>query len=590
MRNICKFLPKIVVFCICGACLVSCKDVAKKVAKEASEQTLKKGTKKVSKEIGEHSLREIGERSVKDFPWDEVLVALEKDNPLLGKGLKKLSKSFRKGVAQSIQSDPRVFMAVTRMPSILDDFETFASHDRKLCNDPNLFRWFARSEVSSSERGEISFMRNIALQNNGASVSILESDSRHIIAEMKDGIITIVHPFSDEGGHMIPSESILRQELRPSSAYKLRDASGSQYLYNIDDWGRISSVKTHNVPSEDISANVLGLKQNIDLGNDAEEFISKLDLPGAENRNYTISFIYTDDSSIPAYVKIEEHGNDPGIALTFQNRHLSREMGEEVLHRETRMVSRLEGDDAIRFFSDNNPEVNNLLNSIMEYPGTSSDKFIIEVYEDGSMRIMHKDWANSSMVISGDRVKVKAGSVADAQDQGLNQFLNTRMRNTTYEIDDYMEIKTDEFARSSESRATYTKDNLITRSGQRDSHTQRRIVEEQDGIEGDEGGHILQRALGGPNEFGNQVPMAFDVNHNVFGAVERAERDAVDGGSVVTVYRKCLYEGQSKRPSFFIINDTVDGKPMKVKINGIEYTCPIKVSNTTPAVIEQIVL
>lgn len=580
------FLQIVIVMCLCVACLVSCKDVAKKVAKETTEQTIKKGAKKASKELGERSLREIGERSAKDFPWDEVLVALEKDNPILGKGIKKLSKSFRKGVAQSIQSDPRVFKAVISTPSILDDFESFAGYDKKLCNDPDLFRWFARSEVSSSEKGEINFMGNIALKNNGASVSILEGDSQRAIAEMKDGIITLVHPFSDEGGHIIPSESILRQELRPNSAYKLREASGSQYIYNIDDWGRVSSVKTHNVTSEDISANVLGLKHNVDIGNDGTEILNRLDRSGAENQTYTVSFIYTDDSSIPSYVKIEENGN----THTLRNSHSSRALGEGTLHRETRVISRMEGDDVFDFFSDNNPEINNLLNSIIEYPGTTKDKFIVEVYEDGSVRIMHKDWGNSSMVISGDRVRVKAGSVAGAQDQGLNQFLNTRMRNYTYEIEDYMEIRTDDLARISESHATYTKDNLITRSGQRDSHTQRRIVTEQDGIQGDEGGHTLQRALGGPNEFGNQVPMAFDVNHIVFGAIERAERDAVDGGSVVTAYRKCLYEGNSKRPSFFIINDTVNGKPMKVKINGIEYTCPIKVSNTSPAVIEQIAL
>jgi len=580
-----SFLQIVTVMCL-SACFVSCKDVAKKVARETTEQTIKKETKQVSKVLGERSLREIGERSAKDFPWDEVLVALEKDNPLLGKGIKKLSKSFRKGVAQSIQSDPRVFMAVISTPSILDDFEAFASYDKKLCNDPDLFRWFARSEVSSSDKGEINFMRNITLKNNGATVSILESDSQHTIAEMKDGIITLVHPFSDKGGHIIPSGSILRQELRPNSAYKLRDASGSQYIYNIDDWGRVSSVKTHDVTSEDIAANVFGLKQNVDIGNDGADILYKLDRSGAENQTLTVYFIYSDDSSIPSYVRIEDHGN----AYTLRNIHPSRELGEGAFHHEAKVISRMEGDDVFEFFSDNNPEVNNLLNSIIEYPGTSKDKFVIEVYEDGSVRIMHKDWGNSSMVISGDRVRIRAGSVADAQDQGLNQFLNTRMSNFTYEIEDYMEIRTDDLGRISESNATYTKDNLITRSGQRDSHTQRRIVAEQDGIQGDEGGHTLQRALGGPNELGNQVPMAFDVNHNVFGAIERSERDAVDGGFVVSVYRKCLYEGNSKRPSFFIINDTVDGKPMKVKINGIEYTCPIKVSNTSPAVIEQVVL
>ena len=117
----------------------SCKGVAKKVAKESTERIAKFGAEKFAKETGERSLREIGEKAVKDFPWDEVLKALERDNPLLGKGLKKLSKSFRKGLAHSIQYDHRVYSTVLSTPTILDDFKVFVKEDSQLSNDLDLF-------------------------------------------------------------------------------------------------------------------------------------------------------------------------------------------------------------------------------------------------------------------------------------------------------------------------------------------------------------------------------------------------------------------------------------------------------------------
>lgn len=571
--------------------LMSCKDVVKKVAKETSIKSVKHGALTTAKDVGGHSLQDLGEKTLKELRWKEVILALEKDNPLLGRGLKKLSRTFRKELANGIQTDYRLYQIVLMSPSIMDDYQRFVNHEIKLCNDPDCFKWFAHTEYNAKEKGINNFLNRLEIKDGGEQFVIYEKNSIRQIAEIRDGVVSITNAFGDEGNHIIPAESILRNELRPNSVYKLRDGSGVQFNYNVDDLGRISSVRLNKVSSDEITTNVLELNPEVNLGAEGEEILSRIsNYSNDEPINLSIRYTYTDNSFTPAYVRFEEIGDKQRISATIANKS-GEELGVNAIIRRTSpeviIVNHFEGDDALRYCSDNNNKVYDLLNSIMDYPGTTSDKFILNVYDDGTVRISHKDWTVSSMEIKGNRVRVKAGSIADAQDQSLNQFFNTRMPQTTYEIDEYMEITTDDLARVSETRATFTRENLVKRSGQRDSHTQSRIVREQDGIDGDEGGHLIQRALGGGNEYGNQVPMAYDVNHNVFASIERAEMESVENGSVVRPNRKCIYDGNSKRPSSFIIDDVVDDQPMKVIINGKEYVCPIKVSNTSPALIQQ---
>ena len=572
--------------------LMSCKDVVKKVAKETYINTVKHGALTTAKDIGGHSLQNLGEKTLKELPWKEVIIALEKDNPLLGRGIKKLSKTFRKELAYGIQTDYRLYQIVLMSPNIMDDYQRFVNHEIKLCNDPDCFKWFAHTEYNAKEKGINNFLNRLEIKDGGEQFVIYEKNSIRQIAEIRDGVVTITNAFGDEGNHIISAESILRNELRPNSVYKLRDGLGVQYHYNVDDLGRISSVRLNGVSSDEITTNVLDLNPEINLGAEGEEILSRIrNFSNDEPIDISIKYMYTDDSFSPSYVRFEEIGDKPRISATIVNKSGDERGVNAMIRRishEAIIINQLEGDDALKYCSDNNKKVYDLLNSIMDYPGTTSEKFLLNVYDDGTIRISHKDWAASSMEMKGNRVRVKGGSLADAQDQSLNQFLNTRMPNVTYEIDEYMEITTDDLARVSETKASFTKGNLVKRSGQRDSHTQSRIVREQDGIDDDEGGHLIQRALGGGNEYGNQVPMAYDVNHNVFASVERIEMESVENGSIVHPYRKCIYEGKSKRPSYFIIDDVVDDQPMKVVINGKEYVCPFKVSNTTPAIIQQI--
>ena len=582
------FIKPFILLLVATQLLTSCKGIAKKATKEVLETTTAKTAKSLSEEIGEKTLKDFTPEAIRHFKWDEVIVVLEKENPLMAKGLKSFSKRFRKGMVESVQADARVFNAVKSSPNLWDDYGTFVGDSKVLKTNPSYFVWFARSENTAIEIGGQNRLSRYLISDKAGHISILDRETSQRIARIQDGLVIIDDAFQGSTGHILPRNSILRDELFPHSVYRVRAEDGIEYLYNVDELGRISSVKAHQVSADEFSQNILFLRGRSDTyAGEGKGLVDEISgLSRGSDIDVRVTFQYADDGVSPAYVKVEGTIDDKPYArmMKMDNDRLSRRL----LGSSEDIVAHREGREAMDYLTEVNPKVKKLLQQITEYPGTSADNFIVESTADGRLLVSHKGWPGSIMEVDGDHVRLKAGSVANTDQQALNQFLNTRMPNTTYEIDDYMELSTDGASRVSEARATYTKDGIIERSGQRDSHTQRRVIDSQDGIEGDQSGHVLQRALGGGNELGNQVPMSQDVNLSVFGAIERQERSMVDAGSTVSVYRKCIYEGNSKRPSYFIINDSADGVPLKVTINGKEYLCPIKVSNTSPAIIEQL--
>ncbi len=296
----------------------SCKDVSKKVAKESTERIAKFSTKEVAKEAGERTLQEIGEKSIKEFPWDEVLKALERDNPLLGKGLKKLSRSFREGLALGIQSDHRIYRTVLSTPTLLDDFKVFIKEDPKLSNDLDLFLWFVRSEFKAKEEGGENFLKHMIVNNYDDRLTLIDNLSGNEIANIQDGIVLFTTAFEHNGSHIISSESILRQELRPNSVYKLRDGEGTQYLFNVDELGRINSVKANGVKIDEIFPNIMDIHHDINLGEEGDELLTQLKRVENGESDFVVTFSYKDNSLTPSYIRIENNKN--GVTRTISNK------------------------------------------------------------------------------------------------------------------------------------------------------------------------------------------------------------------------------------------------------------------------------
>lgn len=77
---------------------------------------------------------------------------------------------------------------------------------------------------------------------------------------------------------------------------------------------------------------------------------------------------------------------------------------------------------------------------------------------------------------------------------------------------------------------------------------------------GDQGGHIVGRDMGGDAGLGNLVAMDSRINQSDYKRMENDIKKALDEGRTVTVKTKFEYSGTSERPDKIITTVTTDGK------------------------------
>lgn len=99
----------------------------------------------------------------------------------------------------------------------------------------------------------------------------------------------------------------------------------------------------------------------------------------------------------------------------------------------------------------------------------------------------------------------------------------------------------------------------IVPENQRDNDAQKQSGGE-DRRDGDQGGHIIGRDMGGDSGAGNLVPMDARINQSDFKRMENEIKKAVVDGKDVTAKTEFTYSGESKRPDKITVTVTVDGK------------------------------
>lgn len=263
----------------------------------------------------------------------------------------------------------------------------------------------------------------------------------------------------------------------------------------------------------------------------------------------------------------------------------SEKMSKELVGKGARIVLKKEGQEAMEYLSKHNPELKNLVEKIINNPRTPTgwDKFIAEFTENGKIVMSHKDWINSKIEIDGNLVRAVAGAknpkIYDGVNYGLNEFLSHRIPNKTYIIDDYMTIVTDELGRVRHTTAIF-ENKKITQRYRGNLPEQKRIVESQGGnIASDDGGHLIQMGMGGPNELINQIPMEKELNESaskIWRKIEMyEEKEGWKNGKKVVTKRKPIYKGNSLRPAEIEVDVIVDGK--HAVIDGKQ--CPFIIKN-----------
>lgn len=260
----------------------------------------------------------------------------------------------------------------------------------------------------------------------------------------------------------------------------------------------------------------------------------------------------------------------------------TEKVGKETSEKGVQIVMKKEGKEALEYLSSHAPELKSLIEQIINNPrlNTKWEDFVVEVTENGKINLSHKFWTNSKIEVDGNIVRAIGGArnkdVYKGVDYAINEFLSHRLPNKTYIIDDYMTIITDNLGRVKETTAVFEKAKIVQRM--RNTPEQKRIVESQGGVVGkDDGGHLIQMGMGGPNELINQVPMNGQMNKGgIWRKVEQFEiEQGWEQGKKVITKRRPIYKGDSGRPVAIEVDVIVDGK--HAIIDGKQ--CPFIIQN-----------
>lgn len=186
--------------------------------------------------------------------------------------------------------------------------------------------------------------------------------------------------------------------------------------------------------------------------------------------------------------------------------------------------------------------------------------------------------SNCEVTVKGNEIIANTGGWSESGKEGLNGYL-TEAPNKTYNLDNGVsQYKTDSASRVTDANLDYNKaKELPERNTQRDTATEKAVVENKDGYKGkDDGGHLFSREIGGANESINQVPMEREFQqHGEWRDYERREKDicdkAIEKGHKVDISRHLTYEGDCKRPETITATIKIDG----CKVNCESFKNPV---------------
>lgn len=147
------------------------------------------------------------------------------------------------------------------------------------------------------------------------------------------------------------------------------------------------------------------------------------------------------------------------------------------------------------------------------------------------------------------------GTVYKTDDRGEIYSADGKLYpNDTYELNGNI-YTTDENGRIIDVQAKP----VLTPENARDSDAQK-DAGGNDRREGDQGGHIVGRDMGGDGGEGNLVAMDSKINQSDYKRMENDIKRALADGKEVTTHTEISYSGDSERPDIVKVTVTIDGK------------------------------
>ena len=134
-----------------------------------------------------------------------------------------------------------------------------------------------------------------------------------------------------------------------------------------------------------------------------------------------------------------------------------------------------------------------------------------------------------------------------------NELLNNPEPNTRYIVDGNKIYDTDHLGRVVRVEATLKLDTL-------DRNTYQQLKAGKQGIDGDEGGHLIASILNGSGEKINLLPMNSNLNRSLWKKLENGWAKSLQEGKTVKVKIEPVYQGTDIRPESFDVLYSIDNR------------------------------
>lgn len=509
--------------------LSSCKKVAKEASEKAAKELSEEGTEAAAKKVGKMSLREIGEKAIKNMDFDAFIEYLAKEHPSTHTSLTSLDKDFQRSIFSEMQKHSDFFENVISSRTLLDKYVVFTKDAPKLANNVSMLRYIASNE---------NVMEQMLVKQKGNVVELFQNGGNKLLGKYHDGVLEIVEPFAKDG-HTFES-SLLRSDMIPNTLYKVKGKMGLNYLIQSDELGRTMTVQARNLNSDDIITNVLRRNQDLNLGNEWLSALKKIKQSSmGDDIDLNVVYKYADNSSAPKSVKITAAVK--GKKLVEQSFVNLKKSATKTIVKRT-----LKGKEALELLYKKHPETKEVIEKLNK-DFSWGDNYMIEELSDGSLVVTSLDNSITKMKIKGNVISLEPGSTT--KEGAMNQFANVILPNKTYKVGNGCFVyKTDKYGRVVDAYGDRTKALGLPDRGKPYDKVQKEV--RADGIKGkDDGGHLFAKEHNGPNEKLNQVPMEGYFNENgAWKELEREETKHIKSGKQVDSRRRLMYKGTSKRP------------------------------------------
>lgn len=289
-----------------GGCKKAGKGLSEKIIKESVEES----SEMISKRVGKSSLNELGEKVIKGLDYDNFIVLLKRDFPIIYTSFDQFDKGFQKDFVKIINKTPRTLDLLLSSKTLLDEFVVATAKTPSLGKNVSFFTYYIAHPQFASD---------IIFNQTDNAIEFLSKANKKALAKYKDGVLEVVESFAKDGRSF--SNQLLRGELLPNTLYKVRGQMGTLYQLQTDAIGNVVAAQGKNIMPEDLVTNILRRNSDVNLGRSWLTSYKKLkQFSSGADLDVSIRFNYVGNNPNPSSVKvIAKKGNKEVVNELFEN-------------------------------------------------------------------------------------------------------------------------------------------------------------------------------------------------------------------------------------------------------------------------------